>query len=90
MYCGVCSAYGHKPSDCPNKRAWAIRQGKDATNIKNFMMIVDDSEKGIMDVLSSYNLKPGARIPKPRLRFLLRNLANSMNPPRLIQFHKIE
>jgi hypothetical protein len=82
-------AKGHAPSDCPNKKAWAIRRGQDASKVENLVLEVEDSEKGIYEVLGKYNLKPGARLKDIRLQYLLRNLANSLNPPRLLHFRKV-
>jgi hypothetical protein len=86
MYCCVCQAYGHADDDCPNKKAWAVRAGKDATDITNYELHVIDTEEGIKDVLRKHGLEP--RTTKGRNRQLLRNLANSLNPPRLVLFSK--
>lgn len=81
-------AYGHTPSDCPNKTAWAIRQGKDHAEVTNLYLDVPDSEDGIREflkeALKQYSLKAATR--KLDNRKLLRNYANSMNPPRLLRF----
>ena len=86
MYCCVCQAYGHADDDCPNKKAWAVRAGKDATHTTNYELHVIDTEEGIKDVLRKHGLEP--RTTKDRNRQLLRNLANSLNPPRLVLFSK--
>jgi hypothetical protein len=84
MYCSVCLAYGHTPDDCPNKISWAIRQGKPIHNTQNLVLEVESSEEGVRDFLKSYNLKPGTRILENRK--ILRNLANSLKPPRMVHF----
>lgn len=88
MYCVVCMAHGHAPDDCPNKTAWAVRQGQDASAIRNLYLDVPDSEDEIREflkeALKEYDLKPATR--KLDNRKLLRNYANSMNPPRLVRF----
>ena len=84
MYCIVCMSYGHSPADCPNKTAWAIRKGLDASKIKNRVLIVESSEEGVKEVLRRYRLKPGTR--RQENRKLLRNLANSMKEPHCIHF----
>lgn len=84
MFCPVCMAYGHTPADCPNKVAWAIRQGRPVGDIQNLILEVDSTEEGVRDFLKSYNLKPGTRILENRK--ILRNLANSLKPPRLVHF----
>jgi len=88
MYCAVCMAHGHSPSDCPNKIAWAVRKGMDPTGIENLWLDVPDSEEGIREILKEglkpFDLKPTKR--KLDNRKLLRNLANSMQPPRLVRF----
>ena len=81
-------AKGHTPADCPNKKAWAIRRGQDASAVKNLVLEVEDSVKGIYEVLGKYNLKPGARIPNHQLHHRLRNLANSLSPPHMLHFRK--
>ena len=86
MYCAVCMAYGHTPSDCPNKRAWAIRQGKSVKGVENLILRVEDTDKGIKEVLARFNLKPPSM--KMRVRQLLRDIGNSMNPPRMIEYYK--
>jgi hypothetical protein len=84
-------AYGHAPCDCPNKIAWAIRQGKDASEVTNLYIDVPDSEDGIREFLKEalkpYALKAATR--KLDNRKLLRNYANSMSPPRLIRFRSL-
>ena len=84
MYCAVCMANGHTPVDCPNKIAWHIRQGKSIQNVKNLVLEVEASEEGVRELLKSYKLKPGTRILENRK--ILRNLANSLRPPRLVHF----
>jgi len=77
-------SYGHSPADCPNKIAWAIRQGKDSRQIKNVVMTINDDEDSIKSVLKEHGINPGTR--KLDNRKLLRNLANSLNPPHLLVF----
>ena len=84
MYCHVCMAYGHAPADCPNKTAWAVRLGKDPSKFKNLTITVEGGEEGVKEVLRKYGIKPGTRIQENRK--LLRNLANSLKPARLVQF----
>ena len=84
MYCAVCMSYGHTGADCPNKKAWAIRKGVDASEITNNVMIIKDSPEGVKAVLKSYGVDPGTTRMEREKR--LRNLANCLNPPRLILF----
>ena len=84
MYCSVCMAYGHTPDDCPNKIAWAIRKGTDSSKIVNNILKVKGTEEGIKEVLKAYGVKSGTRILENRK--ILRNLANSLQPPKLIHF----
>ena len=86
MYCCVCQAYGHADDDCPNKKAWTIRAGKDASTIINHELHIIDTEEDIKEVIRRHGLKPGTR--KDENRKILRNLANSLNPPRLVLFSK--
>lgn len=88
MYCSVCMAYGHVPKDCPNKRSWAIRRGEDPRNIKNNVIVLEESEESVKEFLKARGVKPGTRILENRK--LLRNLANSLNPPVLIQFRSVK
>ena len=84
MYCPVCIGYGHSPPNCPNKRAWAIRQGKPLEGVENLVLHVDDTEDGVKVVLKANGITPGTR--QLENRKLLRDLANSMMPPRMIVF----
>lgn len=84
MYCPVCSAYGHAPSECPNKVSWAVRRGESIDRVENLILYVSGGEDGVKDILKEYGLKPGTRMQENRK--LLRNLANSLQPPRLIKF----
>lgn len=84
MYCPVCLAYGHAPADCPNIIAWAVRRGESTEGLVNLELRIQDTEEAIRDFLKTYGLKPASR--KMETRKLLRNLANSMNPPRLLLF----
>jgi len=84
MYCCVCMAYGHADEDCPNKIAWAIRKGEDSSVIANDTLIVKEDEDDIKALLREHGLTPGTRILENRK--LLRNLANSFRPPKLVIF----
>jgi hypothetical protein len=84
MYCPVCLSYGHAPGDCPNKIAWALRRGDSTEGLVNLELRIEDSEDAIREFLKSYGLKTASR--KMENRKLLRNLANSLNPPRLLLF----
>ena len=83
MYCPVCAAYGHAPAECPNKISWAIRRGESVDGLKNLTLEIH-GEDGIKHILKEYGLKPGTRMQENRK--LLRSLANSIQPPRLIKF----
>jgi hypothetical protein len=84
MYCYVCGIYGHCPSDCPNKKALAIRQGEDPTSVKNLEIRVADSDAGIKFVLKQFKITPTST--QAGNRNLLNDLANSLTPPRMIIF----
>jgi hypothetical protein len=77
-------AYGHADDDCPNKVAWAVRRGEDASATVNNVLYVKNSEEDVKDVLRNHGLKPGTRIVENRK--LLRNLANSLKPAALVIF----
>uniref|UniRef100_A0A6C0KQ27 Uncharacterized protein n=1 Tax=viral metagenome TaxID=1070528 RepID=A0A6C0KQ27_9ZZZZ len=92
MYCPVCIAYGHAQGDCPNKIAWALRQGKPIQNLENLVLIVEITEntdkavkEGIKKLLEVHGIEHSA----PSIleyRKKLRDFANSIQPPRLVQF----
>ncbi len=84
MYCYVCAVYGHCPSDCPNKKALAIRRGQDPTSIQNLELRVYDSDKGIKFVLKQYKITPTST--QQGNKHLLHDLANSLTPPRMVVF----
>ena len=84
MYCPVCIAYGHSPRNCPNKIAWAVRKGLPTTGIKNLTISVRDTEDGVKGVLRRYGIKPGTT--RLENRKFLNDLANSMEPTRMIVF----
>ncbi len=84
MYCPVCVAYGHSPRFCPNKVAWAVRKGLPCHDIKNLTLTIKDTEDGVKAVLKSNNITPGTT--RLENRKLLNDLANSMEPPRMILF----
>lgn len=84
MYCYVCAVYGHCPTDCPNKRALAIRRGKDPTNIENLEIRVYDSDSAIRFTLKRYNVTPTST--QQGNKNLLHDLANSLTPPRMLVF----
>lgn len=85
MYCPVCASYGHQSSDCPNKEAWAIRKGLSCDPLpENIVLKVRNTEEGIKEVLKSHGIQPGSRILENRK--LLRDMANSMDPPHMIAF----
>jgi len=84
MYCPVCVGYGHAPSACPNKVAWALRAGKMPTEA-NLELRVVDTEEAIRVMLKGNGIQPGS---KKENKKMLRDLANSMQPPRMIIFTK--
>ena len=83
MYCAVCISYGHEPKCCPNKRAWALRRGFMPTE-ENIELRVVDTEESVKSVLKEHGITPGTR--QLENKKLLRDLANSMEPPHLIVF----
>ena len=82
MYCPVCVGYGHTPVSCPNKVAWALRAGKMPTEA-NLELRVVDTDGGVKAFLKTNGIPPGS---KKENKKLLRDFANSMNPPRMIVF----
>ena len=84
MYCCVCASYGHAIADCPNKIAWAIRRGLPTRDVRNVVLNIEDTDESVRGILRMHNISPGTR--KIENRKLLRDLANSMKPPRLVQF----
>ena len=92
MYCPVCIAYGHSPDDCPNKIAWAIRQGKFIKGLQNLIITIPISEntekgvrEGIKKFLEDHEIQHSASAIL-EYRKKLRDFANSLEPPRLVQF----
>jgi hypothetical protein len=84
MYCAVCAAYGHTNGDCPNKVAWAVRSGKSLAGVKNLELRVKNTEQGMRSMLIEHGITPGSKHMENRK--LLRDLANTMTPLRLILF----
>ena len=84
MYCPVCVSYGHTAGDCPNKVAWAVRRGQSLDGVKNLELRVKNSDQGIRAVLIEHGITPGSK--QMENKKLLRDLANTMNPLRLILF----
>lgn len=82
MYCPVCVGYGHSPRDCPNKMAWAVRRGRCPQ--ANIELVVEDTDQGVKAVLKENGVQPGSTHLENRKR--LRDVANSMIPPRMIVF----
>ncbi len=84
MYCYICCIYGHRVSDCPNHIAKAIRQGKSIEGLENLELRITDHQPTIKAFLKSHGITPSSRIQKNQE--LLHDLANSMEPPRLLVF----
>ncbi len=84
MYCYVCAIYGHCPADCPNKKALAIRRGRDPSKVKNLEIVVNDSDRAIRFMLKQYNVTPVST--QQGNKNLLHDLANSLTPPRMVVF----
>ncbi len=84
MYCYICSSYGHIPDSCPNRKALAIRKGKDPKLVRNIELKVENSDAAIRILLKSYGVEPNSR--QQENKKLLHDLANSLTPPRLITF----
>lgn len=82
MYCPVCVGYGHTPALCPNKVAWSLRRGKMPTE-ENVELRIVDTEDAVKSLLKANGIQSGS---KKENRKLLRDLANSMIPPRMIVF----
>jgi hypothetical protein len=83
MYCEICASYGHIVDDCPNKKAKALRQGKSAKGIENLVLKISSNEEDIKQFIKSVGLQPATR--QMENRKLLRDYANSLVPPRMIQ-----
>ena len=84
MYCPVCASYGHTCGDCPNKVAWAVRRGQPLNGITNLELRVKHTDQGIRSVLLEHGITPGSK--QMENKKLLRDLANTMTPLRLILF----
>ncbi len=84
MYCYVCADYGHCPSDCPNKKALAIRNGLDPEFVTNHELRVYDSDTAIKYMLKRYKVTPTST--QQGNRNLLHDFANSLTPPRMLIF----
>jgi hypothetical protein len=84
MYCPVCAATGHKPADCPNKIAWALRKGLAPPAGGNLVLRIEDSAEAVKAVLKENGIEPTTTQMKNNS--LLRDLVNSMNPPRMLLF----
>ena len=69
---------------CPNKIAWAVRKGLPTNGLTNLTLSVRDTEDGVKGVLKRFNVKPGTT--RLENRKLLNDLANSLEPPRMIVF----
>lgn len=88
MYCYICASYGHIVGDCPNKRAKAIREGKSVKGIVNLTLEVPSTKEGMHTFLFEKGLieKSSTYVLDSKVRGLLRDYSNSMNPPRLLVF----
>ncbi len=84
MYCPVCCSYGHKPADCPNRVALAIRCGREPDEENRVVELVDSDEE-IRNYLKKNGLNTTYR-SKAENKKLLHDFINSMNPPKMIVF----
>lgn len=87
MYCFMCACYGHAGTaqECPNKVAWALREGRSLKNIKNLEFKIQDHIPTIRTYLKkNYNIEAGQRAVD--VYKALRDLTNSMEPPRMLVF----
>ncbi len=83
MFCPVCCTKGHRPADCPNQSAWALRTGKPIV-VEDRIVKLQDSEEAIRKYLSEHGIRPKNR--KLENRKLLFDYANSSQPPFMIEF----
>lgn len=90
MYCYICASYGHTVGDCPNKRAKAIREGRSPEGLMNLTLEISSSREKIQQFLFDKGLieKTSTYVPDVKARGLLRDYANSLQPPRLLIFTK--
>lgn len=86
MYCPVCASKGHRPADCPNQSAWALRTGKTLETTDRILQI-QDTEEAIQKFLKEHGIRPVKR--KLENRKLLADYANSQSPPILIEFSRV-
>ena len=84
MYCYICSAYGHRVSDCPNHIAKAIRKGKSIDGLVNLELHILDNDSEIKAFLKLKGISPATRSQENQK--LLRDYANSLEPPHLLVF----
>jgi len=83
MYCYICLIYRHTMEECPNKIACAIRRGESIEGVTNNILCVEDTKKGIEDVLNKYKVPTKGKKKNSKI---LRHLASSIDPPRILHF----
>lgn len=84
LFCTICSIYGHCVKSCPDKIALAVRAGKSTKGITNLEVRIQDSDAAIVEFLKAHNFKPTKKHADNQK--LLRDVVNSMEPPRLLVF----
>ena len=84
MYCEICASYGHIVSDCPNKKAKALREGKSAKGVENLVLSISPNEEDIKQFLKSVGIQSASR--QMENKKLLRDYANSLTPPRMVVY----
>ena len=82
LFCYICSSHGHSIGTCPDKIACAVRAGKSTKGITNLEVRLQECE--IDSFLKVHGLESQSK--KTENYKLLRDIVNSMEPPRLLVF----
>ena len=84
LYCTICSIHGHCVKTCPDKIALAVRAGKSIKGITNLEVRIYETDTAICEFLKENGVKPTKKHADNQK--LLRDVVNSMEPPRLLVF----
>jgi hypothetical protein len=82
----MCCVKGHSRVECPDKKGWALRLGKNPEEVENLEVALPETEKAVNFVLKYFGhpAVPEESFEEKKKRLV--QVAYALSPPRLVIF----
>jgi hypothetical protein len=88
MWCELCCVKGHCRVECPDKKGWALRLGKNPEEVDNLEVALPNTETAVNFVLTYFGYPPEEEATFLEKKRRLVQVAYSLSPPRLVIFQR--